>query len=196
MYGYTICEYERVKEGFPEFRATMEKLRTDLIAKAVNDWGPLTFGGMAPKSGQFGECPIMPALFYGQPGAQLTTWNQWFNTTGHQTILYGNATGNTIPEDYKIGLAGIAFLDKAIRVSEIKLQVGDKKIGRINIEEAFAYNKPVVVFENGLICDEEEGFDLYAYIRTKGPQRIKLLGPQLNRVPNKLQVSNTGAALS
>ncbi|MBU1082511.1 MAG: hypothetical protein KKB59_18640, partial [Spirochaetes bacterium] len=192
----TICEYERVKEGFPEFKATMESLRRELLLKAANDWDPLTYGGMAPKSGQFGECPIMPELFFGQPAAQLVTWNQWLTATGHQTLLYGNGTGNTIPEDYKIGLAGIAFLDKAIRVSEIRLQIGDKKLGRINVEEAMVYNKPVIVFENGFICDEEEGFDLYAYVRTRGPQRIKLLGPQLNRVPNKLQVSNTGAALS
>lgn len=196
MYGITICEYEKVKEEFPEFAETMHRLRTELIAKAVNDWDPLKYGGMAPTSGQFGECPIMPELFLGQPGTQLVTWNQWFNATGHQTILLGNATGGTIPEDYKIGLAGLAFLDKSIRVSEIRLQVGDKKIGRINIEEAFVYNKPAIIFENGLVCDEEEGFTLYAYVRSQGPQRIKLLGPQLNRVPNKLQVSNTGAVLS
>lgn len=195
MYGYTICEYEKVKAGFPEFLATMKSLKTRLVAKAAADWAPKTFGGMSPKAGQFGESTIMPEMFFGQPATQLVSWEQWFNATGHQTILYGNATGNTIPEDYKIGLAGIAFLSKAIRVTEIKMQIGDRKIPRINIEEAFAYNKPAVVFEQGLIVDEEEGFELYAYLQTQGPQLVKLIGVQLNRVPNKLQATNTGAAL-
>ena len=195
MYGYTICEYEKVKAGFPEFLNTMKSLKTQLIAKASAEWAPKTFGGMSPKAGQFGETTIMPELFFGQQAAQLTTWEQWFGSTGHQTILYGNATGNTIPEDYKLGVAGIALLSKAIRITEIKMQIGDRKIPRINIEEAFAYNKPAVVFEQGLVVDEEEGFDLYAYVQTQGPQLIKLIGLQLNRVPNKLQGTNTGTAL-
>ena len=57
------------------------------------------------------------------------------------------------------------------------------------------YNKPCVVLEEGLVLDEEEGFDLYAYIQAQGEQRIKLLGLQLNRVPNKTQVTHSGQAL-
>jgi hypothetical protein len=198
MYGYVICEYEKVKEEFPEFKSIMETLRTNLIAKAQADWAPKTFGGMSPMSNQFGESTIMSTLFNGisatyQP---MTTWNQWLNGTGHQTIMTGAATGNTIYEDYKIGLAGLVFLDKAIRVAEIRMQIGDKKIPRMNIEEAFAYNKPAIVFEQPFILDEETSFDLYSYVLTRGPQRIKLLGLQMNRVPNKLQVTNTGAALT
>ncbi|GAG12669.1 unnamed protein product, partial [marine sediment metagenome] len=34
------------------------------------------------------------------------------------------------------------------------------------------------------------------YCLTQGPARIKLLGLQMNRVPNKLQTTNTGAALT
>jgi hypothetical protein len=59
-----------------------------------------------------------------------------------------------------------------------------------------AYNKPAIVFEQPFILDEEEGFDLYAYVLSQGPERIKLLGLQMNRVPNKLQVTNTGVALT
>jgi len=43
------------------------------------------------------------------------------------------SNGGNIYEDYKIGLAGLAFLDKAIRVSEIKMQISDKKLPRVNI---------------------------------------------------------------
>jgi len=198
--SYVICEYEKVKETFPEFKATMESLATQLRSKCAADWSPKTFGGLAPSAGQFGETTVLPALFRDDDMTRLnagnmTTWEQWLPTLGHRTIMSGSGTGGIILEDYKIGLAGIAFLDKAIRVSEIKMQISDKKLPRINIEEALAYNKPAIVFENGYILDEETGFDLYAYVTTRGPQRIKLLGLQMNRVPNRLQVTNTGATL-
>lgn len=198
--SYVICEYDKVKQQFPEFKATMTKLATDLRAKCAADWSPKTFGGLAPTAGQFGETTILPALFRDDTmtaanAGNMITWEQWLNTLGHRTIMSGSGTGGIILEDYKIGLAGIAFLDKAIRISEIKMQISDKKLPRINVEEALAYNKPAIIFETGYILDEETGFDLYAYVTTRGPQRIKLLGLQMNRVPNRLQVTNTGATL-
>jgi hypothetical protein len=110
--------------------------------------------------------------------------------------MAGVGNGYSIPEDYKVGLAGLAFLDKTIRVSEVKMQISDKKLPRINIEEAFVYNKPAVVFEEGFILDEETAFELYAYVLTQGPQRIKLIGLQANRVKDKLLTTDTGAALT
>ena len=198
---YVICEYEKVKDYFPEYLHMMNTLHTALVSKASADWAPKTFGGMAPRSDQFGETTIIPGLLRddAQTAANTTTamstWNQWLGTTGHRTIMSGANSGN-IYEDYKIGLAGIVFLDKSINISEIKFQISDRKIGRINIEEAMAYNKPAIVFEDGLILDEETGFDLYAYVLSTGYQRISLLGFQLNRVPNKLMTSDTGAALT
>ncbi len=162
--GFVLCEYENVKKQFPEFRAVLETLHSDLVSKAQSDWAPLTFGGMAPKAGQFGESTIIPSLFNDMAGVRLTTWDQWFTATGAQIIMTGAAPGGTIYEDYKIGLAGLVFLDKAIRISEIRLQIGDRKLPRINIEEAFVYNKPAIVFEQGFVLDEQTGFELMAYI--------------------------------
>lgn len=202
MVQYVICEYEKVKEVFPEFGNMMQKLRNDLVAKATSDWSPLTFGGMNPRSGQFGETTILPALFRDINNTQLVTWRQRFTgaqvtaaVAGTSQVIISGVNNGVIREDYMVGLAGICFLDKAIRITEIKMQIGDKKIPRINIEEALAYNKPCVVFEEGFILDEEEGFDLMGYIQSEGYCRIKLLGVQLNRVPNKVQVTDCGAAL-
>jgi len=189
--GFVICEYESVKSEFPEFKATMDSLENELVSLAQKDWG-LSPTQLRLKSGY--KTTIIPSLFEDVNGTRMSTWDQWFETTGHQRIMAGVATGRTIPEDYKVGLAGLAFLDKAIRVSEIKMQISDKKLPRINIEEAFAYNKPAIVFEEGYILDEEKGFDLYAYVLTEGPQRIKPIGLQLNRVKDKV-LTNTGAAL-
>ena len=198
--GFVICEYSKVKAEFPEYSSMMASLENSLRIKAAADWSPLSYGGTKPMAGQFGKTTIMPEMFVGYGGfgvgAQLTTWNQLLTTTGNATIIEGNSTGGSIPEDYKMGFAGIAFLDKAIKISEIKLQIGDKKLPRINLEEARAYQQPCVIFENGFIADEETGFELKGYVESLGYQRIKLIGMQLNRVPNKLQVSLTGAAIT
>jgi len=193
---YVICDYDKVKEEFPEFERTMKELEDQLVSKAAADWAPLRYGGIKPKAGEFGKTTIMPQLFAGMAGTRLTTWDQWFTSTGAQTILTGVGTGGTIPEDFKVGLVGLAFLDPVLRVSEIKMQISDKKLPRINIEEAMMYNKPCIVFEEGYVLDEETAFELLGYVLTQGPQRIKLIGLQLNRVPNKLQVTSPGAALT
>lgn len=206
--GYVICEYEKVKDAFPEFNAMMQSLRNALIAKCEADWAPQRYAGRrktamgfaTPGPGldlgtnEFGETTIIPALFRDISLNTLVTWEQNFNATGSQMIMSG-ANAGAIYEDYKIGIAGIAFLSKAIRISEIKMQISDKKLPRINVEEAFVYNHPAIIFEEPFILDEETQFDLHAWVLSQGPQRIKLIGPQMNRVRDKL-MTTPGAALT
>lgn len=212
--GYVICEYETVKQGFPEFQAVLDKLRSSLIAKAEKDWGMkyagprkiakaaelgVSFAAPGPGldvdygAGEFGETTIIPASFRDISNTTLTTWHQWFNLTGARIIMSG-ANGGNIYKDYKVGIAGLVFLDKAIRISEFKMQISDKKIGRVNIEEAFGYNKPAFVLEEGYILDEQTGFELMAYVLSQGPQRIKLLGLEVYKVKDKM-LTATGAPL-
>jgi len=83
-----------------------------------------------------------------------------------------------------------------LRVSEIKLQISDKKLPRINLEEAMAYEQPAIIFEDYYIVEEEQAFELVGYVEAAGYQSIKLIGVQVNKVPNKLQVTATGAAVT
>jgi hypothetical protein len=189
--SYVICEYEKVKQEFPEFKSTMDSLKSELMNLAVKDWG-IPAERLTLEQGYM--TTVIPSLFAGVTGTRLATWNQTFTSTGSQTIMTGVATGGTIPEDYKVGIAGLVFLDPAIRISEIKMQISDRKLPRINIEEAFVYNKPAIVFEEGYILDEETAFELVAYVLSQGPQRIKLLGVQANRIKDKV-LTAPGASL-
>lgn len=195
MLPYIICDLSQLKPEYPEFKAIMQDLRVKLEAKAVADWD-MPNGGMQAKAGSFSETTIMPELFVDMAGSTLVTWKQFLSAVGAQTVMRGSQTGGTIYEDYKVGLVGLAFLDKDPRITEVKFQISDQKLPRINIEEMFAYQQPCIVFEEGWVLDEETGFDLYAYVECRGYQRLKLIGIQLNRVPNKLQISDTGAALT
>jgi len=189
--GFVLCEYDSVKQQFPEFQAVMDALKADLISRASADWN-ISAEKFTLKEGYL--TTILPALFRDMGNTRLTTWDQWFTATGSQIILSGVVGGN-IPEDFKVGLAGLAFLDKAIRISEFKMQISDSKLPRINVEEAAGYNKPAFILEEGYILDEEKAFELTAYVLSQGPQRIKLIGLQANKVKDKLITTNTGAAV-
>ena len=202
--AYVIADYGNIKETFPEFQATMDALEDVLVQKAMAQWSPLRYGGLNPQSGEFGKTTIMPELF--QTGAfetgTLTTMNDWgdgyigtgMTVPGNNIVMQGNTAGN-IPEDYMCGIVGLAFLEPTMRISEIRMQISDKKLPRMNIQEAWGYQRPCIIWENGYILDEETGFTLYGFALAEGPMKIKLIGLQLNRVPNKLQSTNTGAAI-
>lgn len=193
--NYVLCDYSKVRETAPEFNSTLQALHASLVQSAERDWSPLKYGGMSPKPGQFGESTIMPSLFMGMAGTTLQTWAQTLTATGSQTVIQGSNAGQIL-EDYKIGIVGIAFLDKALRCTEIRMDVSDKRLGRLNLEETMGYDAPTVVLENGYLLDEKTNFTLRAFVDSIGPQRIKLLGIQMNRVPNKLQASAPGALLT
>lgn len=193
--GYILCEYEDVRAEAPEFKAIMDTLEATLISKSLADWNPTPYGGMKPGTGQFGKSTIFPPLFNNVAGVAMTTWEQNITALGHQMIMAGSGGGNRIFEDYKVGLAGLAFLDASPKISEIKLYIGDKKLPRINIEECWAYEKPCIIFEDAYLLDEETTFEFFAFVSSPGLQRIKLIGLETNRITDKL-LSITGAALT
>jgi hypothetical protein len=161
---------------------------------------------LAPGENNYGRTTILPALFddhnslpldtAGGGGSPVATWRQRFTVTGHQMILQGARVGETIPEDFKVAWAGLAFPNKNQHITEIKYQIGDRKYGRINIEEMQCYNKPALIFEDGYILDEEESFHLYAYVEGPIPtyhdtwtglyQRIVMLGACYSKIVSKV----------
>lgn len=211
------------------FQQVFAKLETDLINKCNAEWAPRTMGFLTPAAGQYGRTSILPALFDPNPntyggaafGASLTGtfptppayWRQAFGTTGHQVLIQGNGTGETLPEDWKLGWLGLAFPNKNQHITEIRFQIGDRKYGRINLEEMNIYNNPAIIFEEPYIIDEETAFHLYGYF--EGPiaespyspllsiestdtyvqyQRIVMLGMANYKVVDRA-LGNTGASI-
>ncbi|GAG54485.1 unnamed protein product, partial [marine sediment metagenome] len=118
-----------------------------MITKCNAEWSPKSFGGLAPAAGQYGRTSILPALFDPNPntyggaafgaiaGAGVAPnnypippayWRQAFHDGDlHQTLIQGNGTGETMPEDWKVGWLGLAFPNKNQHISEIRFQIGD-----------------------------------------------------------------------
>jgi len=174
--SYVICEWDSIQETFPQYEAAVRKLDSDIISKCEAEWAPKKIGYLTPDANEFGRTTILPALFRGFNTLQMAHWRQNLTLTGHQLLIYGAGSGATLAEDFKVGWMGLAFPNKQQLISEIRWQLGDRKYGRINIEEIERYNKPALVFEEGFIIDEETSFDLYGYVKTADYQRIVMLG--------------------
>ena len=209
--GYVFCELDSIKKSYPQFQAAIAALETKVILKCANDWFPklspeAVFAKLKSQDDPFGRTTILPALFDDHSGNPMTsgTWRQLFTVAGHQMIIQGVRSGETIPENIKIAWYGLAFPNKEQHLTEIKWQLSNGKYGRINLEEMHLYNKPAVVFEEGVILNDEESFELYGYI--KGPipthhdgyvglhQSIVMLGAAYYDKIDKV-LGNCGAAI-
>jgi len=204
--GYIFCEWDAVAEQYPNFQMAFASLEDLMIRKCSAEWAPKQFGKLTPNAGQYGRTSILPALFWDHNGARLTgSWRQLYTTAGHQLLLSGNpAAGYVIPEDMKVAWIGLAFPNKQQHISEIRFQIGDRKYGRINLEEMRIYNKPALIFEEGFIIDEEQSFDLHGFV--EGPiaiaapfitgvyQNMVMLGAAYYKIIDKV-LGNCGAAI-
>jgi len=193
--GYVICEFDAIQREFPDYQRAFAELETRVLDLCNADWAPKRFArGLAVGPNEYGRTTILPALFDDHTGTQMVTWRQAFTSTGHQLLISGTRAGNVIPEDFKVAWIGLAFPNKNQHITEIKFQIGDRKYGRINLEELKSYNVPAVIFEKGFIIDEEQSFELYGYVDGPLPestgdviyQRIVMLGACYFKVVDKV----------
>jgi hypothetical protein len=207
--SYCICEWDSIQKNNVEFQRAVASLDARIVQKCNTEWAPRRFNMMkafSPDGESYGRVPILPALFDDHNQAQITTasWRQLYTSAGHQMVLQGSGSGEIIPEDFKIAWIGMFFPNKQQHFSEFKWQIGDRKYGRINVEEMHSYNKPAVIFEEGYVLDEEESFHLYGYLEGDIPveepfiaglyQSVGLLGAAYFKITSKV-LGNCGAAI-
>jgi len=189
--GFIFCEWDSVQKEYPDFQRAFADLEVEAINSCTDKWFPkLTpeqaFGYLTPGTDQFGRTSILPALFdpnpntyNGQPfgGAAFSAawpappryWRQAFTQDDHQTLIQGQAGGETIPESFQVSWMGLAFPNKNQHITEIRWQTSDHKLVRVNIEEMLSYNKPAIIFEEGFLLKEEQAFHLYGYFEGSIP---------------------------
>ncbi len=209
--GFVFCEQDSIQKSYPQFKNAVANLERRMITKIAEDWFPKlsvaqVFAKLKDKYDSFGRTTILPALFDDHNSAPMVsaTWRQLYTTTGHQMMIQGVRSGETIPENLKVAWYGLAFPNKEQHITEIRWQLSNRKYGRINLEEMLLYNKPAVIFKEGLILNAEEAFELSGFIKGAIPthhdghigqyQSMVMLGATYYDKIDKV-LGNTGAAI-
>lgn len=163
---YVVCELKKLKTEYPEFVEATKKLQTKAIERAKEIWPGYTYGGLFPGPKQFGITTALPK-FFGSTTTALKTFRQNFTSTGWQDIF-----NLTVQEDVIIGGMGFAITSPTVNITELRMEIGDVKYPRINIEEMQCYDQPAVVFKQGWYAQEERSFLLRGYVEATGYQRV------------------------
>ena len=213
--SYIFCEWDSIQNGNRPYQQTLQKAEQATVNLCLRDWAPKGFNvqrALSPAAGDFGRTTILPEMFDGHApvatpasGVQMAgTWRQLFTIQGNQILIQGSGASEVIPEDFKVAWVGLAFPNKQQHITEIKWQIGDRKYGRINIEEMHVYDTPALIFEEGFLLNEEESFHLYGYVEGPIPthhdgyvalhQSIVMLGAAYFKVVSKV-LGNPGAPI-
>jgi len=170
--NYVFVDYTKLREEFPEFEEAIKACYDKARKRGEEIWaGYKAARSMFPKSGEFGEIPILPRFVGGKGGATLyNTFNQNYTATGWQTFFEG-----TVPEDIMHAIVGIMFASPTKNVTEMRVTIGDKLYPRLNLEEIRCLDTPAVIFAEGMILQQERTYAFRGNFEATGWQRIGLL---------------------
>jgi len=195
--GYVIIEASEIRRYAPEFQHTLRELEARVLENSAMVWAGLSYGGLTPREKQFGRTTFLPQHFADQNGDILdsahvpSTWGRnsfrqlYTNLLptavalpNWKTILRGGNAQNigVTPEDIRMAWAGLSFGTKSQHVTKIRFEIGDTRYPIMDVEEAKAYEKPSLIFEEGFEIPEETFFSLRGWFEASGHQRIVPLG--------------------
>ncbi|MHC1596692.1 MAG: hypothetical protein ACXQT3_00080 [Methermicoccaceae archaeon] len=205
--GYDILERKELPY-YPDFQAAYADLLDAAVKKAGEKWTEQTYGGLMPPAGTeaYGEAPIPPFIFADENDDVLdvnhvpTTWGVnefriYYSTAspttgdvpGWRTILQGGGTPiGQMPEDYITGLLGFCIPDPTLRFSMLKLDIGDSKYPKLDIEEMASYDEPTILLKKGAVIMDEVAFTLKGFLESTGYQRVIPVGFILYRTRNQM----------
>lgn len=196
---YLVATAEEMLKGVREpFIKTLKSVEITTAKRAREVLEGLRYGGLFPKEGEYAKVTLRPEFFYGADGSQLVgSFRQNLTSTGWQTILSADLSPNgLLKEKWVMGIAGIAIQDAAIRVSQIKIEKGDRSFAVIDIEE-ISRGPVTILFKvlpseeeiteaeeeregrievEDLVFDYSANFNLRAYVTSTGYQTIKPIG--------------------
>jgi len=165
-----IGELDKIQE-LPEFQRGLDALVNAAKKRAEEIWPGYTYGGMFPGNKQYGMTSALPK-FFGSTTTHLKTFRQNLGSANEWQSIFDL----TVQEDIIIGMMGVAITSPTVNITELRAEISDKKYPRINIEEMQSYERPAIMFKQGLIGVEEEAFKLRGYKTAAGYQRVVPIG--------------------
>jgi len=165
------------------FLETLQAVEAATERRAKEIFEDLKFGELFPKEGEYAKVTLRPEMFLGIDDTALSgTFRQNIDSTGWKTILHGDLTDRgPVGEKWVMGIAGIAILDSAVRLSQIQIRKGDRSYAIMDIEDINRGPVAILFKVKGdeiedLVFDYSADFYLDAYAATTGYQTVKPIG--------------------
>jgi hypothetical protein len=183
---FIIAEAEKVKgEGqYPEYEKVLRSVQNAAYNRGAEIWNGFQPGGMMPGANQYGVGPLRKNDMANDTSDSTPSgsysFNKTFTTTGWQDLFNFTIRDNTIQ-----AYAGLRFSDAVLHVSQLRVEIEDRRFPIWDIQEAFSYDKFSVVLKEDegaeLIAEPRERVLIRGYVETTGSQRIVPIGLHLFR---------------
>lgn len=192
---FVIAPLDKVKgeNAFPGFEEVLKDLQDAAIQRAKDIWKGWEFGGILPGEKEFGICPLRAREMANDVTA--TTLSGSYNyrknlgSTGWYTLF-----DYSVRDDIIHAFAGFKVTDDVLRLLEFRMEMSDKKLPIIDVQEAKGWGQFAILFKvdegKELIAEPRHSVYLRGYVEASGYQTIVPLGFQLYKTKN-LVISET-----
>jgi len=186
---YVIAELDKIKgEGaYPEYEDVLRAVQDAAFQRAGDIWDGYEPGGLMPGPRQFGIGPLRkndmandvtdstPSGSYSFTKAiAATAWQDIFNYTCRDNMIQA--------------FAGFAITDQTLRVTQIRVEIGDRRFPIWDIQEAQLFGRYGIILKEDeakeLIVNPQERVLVRIYAESTGAQRVVPIGLQLFRTAN------------
>ena len=186
---YVIAPLSDVKglNNYPEYIDALKAVEKAALARADVLWSGQAPGGLVPTGQQYGLGPLRkndmavdttdstPSGSYSfRKTVTATGWVDTFNYTVRQDMIHA--------------FAGFLVADDVLRITQFRMEIGDRRFPIWDIQEAFRYDKFAVILKTDqggeLVADPRTRVLMRTYFETVGLQRVVPLGLSLYRRPD------------
>jgi len=164
---------------WPEFIASLKDLEQIALRRAEEVWPGFKFGGLTPGDHEFGICPLRQnemavdtttttasGSYSFRKNLAATAWHGIFNYTSRKDTLHA--------------FAGFAITDEVLRLSQLRMEISDRKLPVFDIQEAQGWGSFGILIKEdvgqALLAEPETSVLLKGYVESTGYQRVVPLG--------------------
>ena len=186
---YIIAELAKVKgEGqYPEYEDVLKAVQDAAYQRASDIWEGYEPGGLMPGPRQYGVGPLrkndMARDTTDSTPSGSYSFTKTLAATGWQDLLNYTVRDNMIH-----AFAGFSFTDQTLRVTQLRVEIGDRRFPIWDIQEAQLYDRFALVLKEDeakeLIANPQERVLVRIYAESTGNQRVVPIGLSLFKTAN------------